>query len=347
MGDYRVTSGESLPLPKTESRKVWRRRLLILILVLVAIAAAGVYIRVPRYIVTTGYITTEEYAEVRPATTGVVSEILISSGRRVEKGDILVKLDDTEDRASFEEAQAQFNKAEAELTRREAEIQEQRRMIKEQIEIAKLRLQNASTKYLRAQELLGKGLIAASALEDEKLNEELARAELTSLLSKDQSIYDKELAVMRQERAARQEAITRAASRLRGREIRAPISGMVLRYEFVIGELVRPETVLLEIFGGSEQVLKVRIAERHATRVAPGQPYKARLTSYRSGFQSIWFEGTVAHLRNVIQTEGVTTYRVAYCTFDAGRFDVPPGTSAEARIYYGDSNLWKFALGLR
>ncbi len=137
----------------------------------------------------------------------------------------------------------------------------------------------------------------------------------------------------------------RIEARVRAKEIRAPIAGQVLRYEFVIGELVRPETVLCEIFGGSKQVLKLRIAERYATRVAEGQRYQAELAPYR-GFQRIWFHGHVQHLRNVIQAEGQKTYRVAYCSFDSDGRKVPPGTTAEARIYYGRSCLWFLLVGL-
>ena len=132
---------------------------------------------------------------------------------------------------------------------------------------------------------------------------------------------------------------------MRSREIRAPIAGQVLRYEFVLGELVRPETLLYEIFGGDKQILKLRILERHALRVAVGNRYYAWLASYR-GLQRIRFRGEVQHLRNVIQSDGQATYRVAFCSFDPQNNAVPPGTTAEAKIYYGKTYLWFFLFGL-
>ena len=118
-----------------------------------------------------------------------------------------------------------------------------------------------------------------------------------------------------------------------------------MRYEFVIGELVRPENVLYEIFGGDRQVLKLRIPERYAALAAPGQPYKASLTPY-GGLKPVWFTGHIEALRNVIQTEGQKTYRVAYGDFAGRGHTVQPGTSAEVRIYCGRVNLWQFLLDL-
>ncbi|MCA1808304.1 MAG: HlyD family secretion protein, partial [Lentisphaerae bacterium] len=129
------------------------------------------------------------------------------------------------------------------------------------------------------------------------------------------------------------------------REVRAPIDGLVLRYDFVEGELVRPDMVLLEIFGGERQMLKLRIPERHATRVSVGDRYRARLVSFR-GLRDEWFTGELKTLRHVIQYEGAQGYRVAYCDFDAGGRMVPPGATAEAKIYCGRIRLWFFLLGL-
>ena len=345
MGDYRTTAGEKLPLSKRQRRTRLLLFFLLFLVVLAGIGSLGWYVEVDRYVLASGYVTTERYAEVRPPTTGIVAEILVKSGMQVEKGQAVVRLVASEEQATLEEAKNHVQEVEAELSRREAEIGELKRKIEGDIETANLRLQNASAKLLRTRELLAKGLVAASALEDEKLKEDLARVELHLLKARDQSIHGKELAVLRQKLEARRDAVSRAEARVRAKEIQAPIAGSALRYEFVIGELVRPETVLLEIFGGEKQVLKLRVAERYAVRVAPQQRYSARLASYR-GLQPVRFEGEVQHVRGVIQAEGQKTYRVAYCSFDASGHAVPPGTSAEAKIYYGRSCLWFYLFGV-
>ncbi|MCK5801967.1 MAG: HlyD family efflux transporter periplasmic adaptor subunit [Lentisphaeria bacterium] len=370
MGDFRKTVGESLPLTK---KSVRRRRILWTLFVLSLISGiiyAGIAIKVERYALATGYVTTEKYAEVRPGTMGTVASVAKESGMRVEKDEVLVQLDDAEEQATLEEARQHAQKRQVDLKRREAEIaneierrkvalEEQKRNHKDAINIARLQLKNAQTKLERTRELVENGLKAASALEDEQLKSALAQAQLSSLLArdltiydillaKDRAAYDTELASMRQDLKAMRDAEKRLETRLRSKQVRAPIAGQVLRYEFVVGELVRPETVLFEIFGGTEQVLKLRIAERYATKVAEGQQYSAILAPYR-GMNTIYFKGTVKHLRNVIQAEGRTTYRVAYCDFDSQGKTIPPGTTAEARVYYGEagrSYLWYYLFNI-
>ncbi len=337
--------GRPMPLPAKTRRWLARRMLLRLGAALVLVAIAGWFIRVPRVVWANGNVISEEYAEIRPAVAGTVQSIAAHSGDQVRRGDLLVQLDNAEALATLEEARRQMHKAEAELTRREAEVAEQKRRRAEDMAVVDLRLQNARSRLARIKELLSRGLVAGSALEDEQLKVDLIQAELESLRQQDMSVYDKELAVVREELAARREAVTRAEAAAQARAIRAPIDGQVLRYEFVTGEMVRPDVVLMEIFGGEGQVLKLRIPERHAARVKAGDPYRARLASY-GGLRDIWFRGEVQHLRNVIQYEGASGYRVAYCSFDPQGRGVPPGATAEARVYCGRTRLWLFLLGL-
>lgn len=345
MGEYRTTKGEPALTSAAQRRRRQWRRVFLLVLAVGAVAVAGSLVRVERSFLATGYVTTETYAEVRPSTVGVVADILVSTGTTVTQGQVLVRLDMAEDQASVEEAQNLVLQMESDLGRRQAEIAEEHRRHDEQIAMARLRLQNAETKITRAQELLAKGLLAGSTMEDYTLAGQIARAELESLLKQDLSIPDQELAARHQAIQARREALARAAARLNLKFVRAPVAGQVLRYEFVLGELVRPENILYEVFGGDRQVLKLRIPERYAERAAEGLRYEALLTSY-GGLQAVWFTGHIEHLRNVIQAEGQKTYRVAYGDFNARGHTVSPGTSAEARIYYGKVNLWRFLLDL-
>jgi multidrug resistance efflux pump len=345
MGIFQKTAAGGFPLTNQERRLKQRRFLTYGLAAVFVVILAGFAIRVNQYVPASGYVTTEHYAEVRSPVVGLISNILVQSGVRVKQGDMLVQLSCAEEQASLEEARNQAQKAEAELKQRETQIAEQKRRLSEDIAVANLRLQNAMSRLARTREGMARGLVAGSVLEDDQLKEQLARAELESLLKKDLSLFEKDLTVLRQELESRQDAAARAEAAIRAREIRAPIAGQVLRYEFVLGELVRPETLLYEIFGGDRQILKLRILERHAMRVAVGNRYYAWLASYR-GLQRVRFRGDVQYLRNVIQSDGQTTYRVAFCSFDPQNHAVPPGTTAEAEIYYGKTCLWFFLFGL-
>jgi multidrug resistance efflux pump len=345
MGDFHVTTAGNIP-PTQKEKRLQRRRLLIIIgVVFFVILLAGFIIPVSQYVRALGYVTSDLYAEVRPSHAGRVEKIYTQSGTQVKEGDLLLQLDTSEEQAVLDEAKSRVQKAEAELVRREAEIMEEKRRLAEDIAVANLKLSNVVNRLERSRELFTKQFVTAAALEEDILKEQLARAELGTLTNKDLSVYDKQIQVLSQELEARHDAMEGAEVDVRAKQIKAPIAGQVLRYDFVVGEMVRPETVLFEIFGGERLILKLRIPEQHATRVAVGNPYSAMLSSYR-GLKGVYFEGTVERLRNVIQTEGQQTYRVVYCSFDPKNYKVPPGTTAEAKIYYGRTCIWFFLFGL-
>jgi multidrug resistance efflux pump len=197
----------------------------------------------------------------------------------------------------------------------------------------------------QAQELARRGLASERALEEEKAREALVRLEVESLAARDDTLAEREMAVAQSEVRLATNTLESARARLANREVRAPIAGKAIRYEFVVGELVKPDTVLYEVFGGERMVLKLRVPERFATLVRPGQPYRALLQPYR-GLRRVWFEGRVEALRDLIETEANRSYRVAYCTFDPGASATPPGTTAEAWIDVGRAPLWRQLLGL-
>lgn len=345
MGDYRTTTGEALPPPRWKRIARWRIGALLGLLAVSIIVTAGVLIHVDRYASAMGYVTTEEYAEVRPPMSGTVAEILVDSGQIVQAGAPLVRLDSSQETAVLEETRALLKKTEAEVARRKIEIAEKRRQLAEDIAILQLRVDNNAKKLGRSRELFDKGLVSGNVVEDLELQQEISISELNSLKSRDQSLFDRELEVLDREVEARRDAISLAELRVRRRDVCAPIGGQVVRYEFVIGELVRPESVLLEIFGGRRQILKLKIAERYAAKVDAGQRCTAVLAPYR-GSNEIIFEGNVEGLRNVIQGDGDGTYRVAYCTFHPRGLTISPGTTAQARIYYGQSTLWSYLFGI-
>lgn len=345
MGDYRTTSGEEHPLPLNEKKRKRNKKIAVGSGVAALLVAAGFAVRVDRGVTATGYVMSESHAEVRPSISGRLAELAAFPGDTIEKGDLLARLDASEALAALDEAKSRVRQVEADIAHRSAAIKEEIRLHKESMESARLRLKDAEAKRTRAEDLVERGLAPASTLEDAVLKQELVQAELASLEKKDLSVYDMELDVMRQELEARKGIVGRFSAQLANHEIRAPISGRVLRYDFALSSLVTPDNVLFEIFGGHKQQLRVRVSERYAAKVEPGQRYSARLAAY-SGLDGVVFTGRVERLREVIQSEGQFSYRVAYCDFSPAPFNVPPGAGADVRIYYGRSSLWLFLLGL-
>jgi len=347
MSDYRTTTGEPLPEGSREKRR-WRRRWIRRTAWIVGtLLLAGFILPVPVRIAATGYVTTDDYAEVRPAETGPVAEILAGSGQAVRKGDMLVRLDDRVQRAARDEAAAAGRRTEAQIASRAAAMEEQQRRQRHLVTQAEIRLAHAETVMKMTADLHAKGLDSGRSLEERKTALALARSECDRLREEDPAtLAFKEIEVLQRELDMQSNAVAKAEAQLETRHILAPISGQAVRYEFVTGELVTPQNVLYEIFGGARQILKLRIPERHAAQVTPGAPYKAVLSIY-TGIGRQRFRGKVSALRSVIQSDNQQTYRMAYCTFDDDGLAVPPGTSAEALVTVATVPFWFWMFGIR
>lgn len=345
MSDYRTTDGVPPPSTRQERRRRRLRAVLLALALLAALVAAAVLVPVPRIIHASGYVTHEEYAEVRAPLNGTIAVIVANSGADVARGDLLVKLVDSAERAILAEAADQLRKAEAELAYAEAEVADARLKRRQAVRTAQLKLKHAGARLKIMDELNEEGLASRRDYDDERLNEQLARIELDGLLARDGMLPEKRLAVLDAEVRARRNAVALARSRVEACEIRAPLSGRATRYEFVVGELVKPDRVLYEVFGGRKQILVLRIPARYATLVQAGQRGEVELESYR-GMEHMEFKGRIEYLRDVVRTEADGNYRVAHADLDmAGRL-VPSGTTAEAAIRIGTMPLWRFVTGL-
>jgi multidrug resistance efflux pump len=339
MGEFRTTEGDALPVTPRERRSRRLRAAVIVLGAATVIGVAGHVVHVADYIPATGYVTTEKYAEVRPATAGRVATIKASSGDTVKAGALLLELEHSEQDAALAQAQTQVRKAEAELAFREAERAEKRRLAVAQEAAAAMRLAHTRESLVLTRQLAEKGLAAGRALSEDEYKVKVAQAELKALQATDTSLDERQIEILRREVAARQQTVEAARARLDECWIRAPIEGRLMRYTFYVGEVVRPDTVLYEIFGGDTQVLKLRVPERYAAKLATNQVCRAELTSY-DALRPIWFHGRVTAMRNVIEGEFQKAYRVAYCSFDADGRTIPPGATCEVEILVGRRTFW-------
>jgi len=64
-----------------------------------------------------GSIAADEMVEIKPETDGIIQDILFKEGQRVEKGQLLVKLDDTKLTAALNEAESNFQLSQANYDR--------------------------------------------------------------------------------------------------------------------------------------------------------------------------------------------------------------------------------------
>ncbi len=72
----------------------------------------------------TGYVEAERKADLSPKITSRITELNVTEGSRVRKGDVIARLDDTDLNAQLAEADANWINAKAELARQESLFRE-------------------------------------------------------------------------------------------------------------------------------------------------------------------------------------------------------------------------------
>lgn len=202
-----------------------------------------------------GYVTARREATVSSKITGKVMEVLVEEGLRVEEGQILARLDDSNVRTALAHAEAMLAAAQSSLAETQVRLEEARR-------------------ELRRIEALVATRIATEADLDR------AQAEVKSLEARlarqtaDTRVAEREVDIRRQE--------------LADTVIRAPFAGIVTIKSAQPGEMISPisagggftRTGICTLVDMTSLEIEVDVGESYINRVTPGQAVEATLDAY-------------------------------------------------------------------
>ncbi len=202
-----------------------------------------------------GYVTARRQATVSSKVTGKVVEVLVEEGMRVEAGQVLARLDDSEARLSLELAEAR--RAAAEKTMAETEA----------------RSREAGLRRERLRGLRAQGIVSQADVDS-------IEAEVDALGAR--------LGAQREEARAAGRGAALARQGLDDLVIRAPFAGVAISKDAQPGEMISPisagggftRTGISTIVDMSSLEIEVDVNESYIQRVAPGQRVTATLDAY-------------------------------------------------------------------
>ena len=202
-----------------------------------------------------GYVTARRQATVSSKITGKVVEVFIEEGMAVSEGQLLARLDDTNQRAAFELSRAQIRAAESRLDE-----------VRVQIEESELELE-------RVTELRAKNLASSADLDTTRLALSGRKARLRAL--------EREVDVSRSSLDIQRLALDDT-------QIKAPFDGVVVTKAAQPGEMISPvsggggftRTGICTLVDMASLEVEVDVNESYINRVVPGQPVMATLNSY-------------------------------------------------------------------
>jgi len=202
-----------------------------------------------------GYVVARRQATISSKVTGKVLEVLVEEGMRVEKDQIVARLDDTTQQAQLAVAVARAEASRAAL----AEISAQ--------------LRNARQERDRQRDLAGRGLTSQAALD----NTEAVFDELAARLETGRENVD-----------VADSNVLLAKDALSNMTIRAPFAGMVVTKNAQPGEMISPisagggftRTGICTIIDNDSLEIEVDVNEAYIQRVVPEQRVSAVLDAY-------------------------------------------------------------------
>jgi len=258
-----------------------------------------------------------EVAQITPSVGGTIGEVLVTDTQAVRKGDILVKIDQTDAKLALAQAEADLGRAirrvkgfvandgslSAQITARDAD----EKRAAAQLGSAEADFERAKIDLKRREALAASGSVSgdeltraqnafASAqgnLAAARAAAEQAKANRTTALSSREA--NAVLIVNATEETNPEVALARArrdqaAVDLERTVIRAPIDGVVAKRQVQLGQRVQAGTPLLAVVPVQEMHVDANYKEVQLEKVRVGQPVELHADIYGS---SVTYHGTV------------------------------------------------------
>jgi membrane fusion protein, multidrug efflux system len=245
-----------------------------------------------KFISTDNAYTAAETAQVTPAISGIVREVRFTDTQQVQKGDVIVVLDDTDARLAVAQAEAELGRA----LRRVRGYVATDSSLAAQLEARNADLARAKVDLDRREALAASGSVSGDELTKARNAYATAQASVTAAVSSREAnavlIADTtedtnpEVSLAR---AKRDQALVN----LERTVIRAPKDGVIARRSVQVGQQVQAGSPLLWVVPVSEVHVDANFKEVQLERVRIGQPVKVKSDLYG---RSVSYHGTVAGL---------------------------------------------------
>lgn len=221
-------------------------------------------------VVASGRVITPQRVSVGAVITGRVVRIPVQEGQDVRRGDILIELDDKDERATVVQAQASVAQAEAKLRQlREVGLP----AAEQNLAQAQANATQARQQYERNKDLKAKGFVSQSALDDARRNLDVAESQLRAARLQVQtnspsgSDYAMAQTALEQARAN----LRVAQARLEQTVIFATVDGTLIGRSVEPGNVVQPGKELMALAPAGTTQIVVQIDERNLAQLALGQ----------------------------------------------------------------------------
>lgn len=291
------------------------------------------------------------YEEVNLASEvpGAVSAVYVDLGDRVEKGQLLIRLDERDYRLQYQQASAAVEWAKENLEKAKVALEAGRADVatakaeeaaaKAELERARVMVGDAKTHLGRMTRLSSEGIVSLSERDTAQTRYDSALAQLSaaeaaykarqSRVQSAQALYQQLESAIRVAQASVTQAeanLSLYKKRLDDTSIYAPISGSVQKKMVSVGESIKERVPLLTLVVADPLKLEGEVPERFAPQVRLGQKVRVQVEAYPGET----FRGRISRLSPAVTAESRSFRVQALIDNRDGR--LKPGFFARSRI---------------
>ena len=301
-----------------------RKRMFLALAGTVAIGALGYglysYLYASNFVSTDDAYTSAETAQVTPAVAGIVRAVHVSDTQHVERGDVLVELDDTDARLALEQADAELARSlrrvrgyvanDDSLAAQIAARTSEEKRAAAQLAAASADYDRAKIDLTRREALIKSGSVSGDELTKARNAFETAEANLAAARAASEQARANHFAAIGSREANavliadstednNPEVVLARARRDQARVnlertiVRAPISGVVARRTVQLGQQVQAGSSLLSVVPIADMHVDANFKEGQLHKVRIGQPVKVTSDLYG---RSVTYHGKVEGL---------------------------------------------------
>ncbi len=240
--------------------------------------------QLPRYFEATGSLAANEQTDVAPETSGKVSAVGVDIGSYVKRGQMIVKLDDSDLRIRVQQAQAQLDQAKATQRQNEAKIglRPGQRFNPEnvpEVSAARAALDLAEANLRRYERLVETGDVSRAAYDQQKSQRDQLHDQYEVAIHQAQQNY---AAVANAQGAveAAQTQLALAKRSLNYSVVVAPMAGYVSDRPADVGEYVSPTSKIATIVSLNPLRVRIDVPEQAIPRVRLGESVSVSVSAY-------------------------------------------------------------------
>lgn len=268
-------------------------------------------------VVVTGRVSSESRVTVGSIITARVRAVPLREGAKVKAGDLLIQLEDTEQRAAVAQAEAALQSAQARLN---SQTEMATPMAEQQLAQARANATTAQRERERRESLFKQGFIGQAQLDEARRADDVARAQLRSAEAQATANIRGAERVTAEVRVTEARAAAELArARLAQTRIVAPADALVLERLAEPGQIVQPGTRLMTLSIAGPVQLIAQVDEKYLAQLVVGQTASVSADAYpgqRFAAKVLSVSPTVDTQRGSVEVKFAVTEPPAYLRND-------------------------------